>query len=99
MVLALLNGTPGEIYNIGVDGPELTVPELIQKIEKICSVKVPLNIVEAGGVYAEEPMRRCPDIAKAKKHLGYNPLIALDDGLRLFFDWALENYTGINPTV
>ena len=97
MFLALLNGRSGEIYNIGIDAPELSVPDLIQRIESSCGLKVPHNVVKPEEVYMDEPMRRCPDISKAKKYLGYNPSISLDDGLRLFFDWAIKNYTGSKP--
>jgi UDP-glucuronate decarboxylase len=97
MFLALLNGKSGEIYNIGVDTPELTVPDLIQRIENSCGLKVPHDIVKPEEVYLDEPMRRCPDITKAKMFLGYNPSISLDDGLKIFFEWALKNYTGSKP--
>lgn len=98
IVLALVNGTSGEIYNIGVDGPELTVIELIKRIEEACGIVVPHKISVPEDVYIDEPMRRCPDIGKARKFLGYSPSISLDDGLRMFFDWALKNYTGSGPT-
>lgn len=41
---------------------------------------------------ADEPSRRCPDISKASRELGYAPRIALEDGLRRFFGWALAVY-------
>lgn len=93
--LALINGESGEIYNIGVDGPELTVQALIHRIESVCNVSIPLNLVVPEAVYIDEPMRRCPNIEKAKVSLGYSPQVSLDDGLRLFFDWALKNYRGV----
>ena len=40
----------------------------------------------------EEPQRRCPDLKKSKIQLGYKPNQSLDDGLKKFFNWALENY-------
>jgi UDP-glucuronate decarboxylase len=97
MFLALLKGKAGETYNIGIDSPELNVVELISRIEQVCDLKVPHKIVEPESVYMDEPMRRCPDISKARDLLGYCPSISLDDGLRLFFDWALKTYTGARP--
>ena len=93
--LALLNAKAGEIYNIGMDAPELNVLELIQRIERVCEIKVPYTLVEPEDVYLDEPMRRCPDISKAKEFLGYNPLVTLDEGLRQFFEWSLQNYKGL----
>ena len=97
MFLALLNGRSGEIYNIGIDSPELSVTDLVQRIEDACGLRVPHKVVEPEAVYMDEPMRRCPDISKARKTLGYDPIISLDDGLKLFFDWALKTYTGARP--
>ncbi|MCJ7611137.1 MAG: SDR family NAD-dependent epimerase/dehydratase, partial [Candidatus Aminicenantes bacterium] len=31
--------------------------------------------------------RRCPDIALAKKQLGWEPRVSLDEGLRLSIDY------------
>jgi len=98
MFLALLNGKSGEIYNIGVDSPELSVPDLVKRIETVCGLEVPHNLVEPESVYADEPLRRCPSIEKAKACLGYNPAISLEDGLRLFFNWALKTYKGVKPS-
>ncbi len=92
--LALLKGKSGEIYNIGMDSPELNVVELIQRIEGVCGIKVPFEMVKPEEVYTDEPIRRCPDISKAKNYLEYNPVVSLDDGLRNFFQWSLQNYTG-----
>jgi UDP-glucuronate decarboxylase len=97
IMLALVDGTSGEIYNIGVDGPELTVIQLIKRIEEACGIVVPYKTSVPEDVYIDEPMRRCPDIGKARKFLGYSPLISLNDGLAMFFDWALKNYTGSGP--
>jgi nucleoside-diphosphate-sugar epimerase len=97
MFLALINGKSGETYNIGVDNPELTVPDLVKRIESVCGVEVPLMFVKPKSVYLTEPMRRCPSIAKANQHLGYTPRISLDAGLDLFFSWALTTYSGLRP--
>ena len=40
----------------------------------------------------DEPQRRCPDIAKAKKDLNYFPKVNLEDGLRNYLKWAKNNY-------
>jgi UDP-glucuronate decarboxylase len=90
--LALINGKCNEIYNIGLDTPELTVVELIEKIENILNLKIDWELVAAPDVYIDEPLRRCPDISKAKLEIGYNPIVQLDEGLKIFFEWAFLNY-------
>jgi len=93
--LALLNGTPSEIYNIGENKPEITVIELLELIQHVSGKKVPYILVEPTPVYMDEPLRRCPDISKAKRDLGYLPQITLEEGLVIFFNWALKRYTGV----
>ncbi len=43
----------------------------------------------------DEPQRRCPDISKAKAHLGYVPPVDLETGLTRFFSWTNDTYTGV----
>lgn len=92
LFLALLNGKSQQIYNIGLDNPELTVIELIERIERLLNKKIEWNLEDAPDVYVDEPLRRCPDISKAKSELGYDPVVTLDEGLHAFFEWALNEY-------
>ncbi|MDA8631235.1 NAD-dependent epimerase/dehydratase family protein [Litoricolaceae bacterium] len=94
LFMALLNGKTGEIYNIGCDNPEVSVLELLEIIEKQIGQRVPRKVVSPVDVYLDEPLRRCPDITKARKELGYSPDISLELGIDLFFKWALPRYTG-----
>lgn len=34
---------------------------------------------------------RCPDITRARKYLGWEPKVNLNEGLRMTFEWALKN--------
>ncbi len=79
-----------EIYNIGT-GKKTTIKNLITKISKLYnkrkSLKISFSKPTPGdllGSYA--------NIEKAKKHLGFVPSIKLDKGLRLFKDWAENNF-------
>lgn len=92
LFLALINGKPREIYNIGLDKPELTVVGLIERINTNLELNIDWELASAPEVYLSEPLRRCPDIAKARAELGYEPLVTLDEGLKSFFDWALTEY-------
>lgn len=94
-VLALLRGVPGEAYNVGAARPEVSMLDLVAAIERVLGRAVPLERVEYPDSYpADEPMRRCPDLTKARRQLDYAPRVELDDGLGRFMTWALDAYTG-----
>jgi UDP-glucuronate decarboxylase len=91
----ILKGVPGEAYNIGNPKPEISMLDLVKRLQTVLGRPVPHNIIEYPDSYpADEPNRRCPDIRKARLQLGFNPSVDLDDGLRRFFDWAIQVYTG-----
>jgi len=93
----LVRGHAGEAYNIGVESPEISVAELADRIAALgrelagyrgSVVRKP----SADGEYlVDNPARRCPLIAKAREHLGFDPKIGLDDALRRSFLWYRDN--------
>lgn len=92
----LLHGKAGEPYNIGNPSPEISVLDLVKTMKFVQpSGQAPVEYVvkpHPASYPADEPNRRCPDISKASRELGYAPRIGLEDGLRRFFGWALETY-------
>jgi UDP-glucuronate decarboxylase len=91
----ILGGVPGEAYNIGNPKPEISMVDLVQRIEGVLKRPISHNIVEYPDSYpADEPNRRCPDIHKARLQLKFEPMVDLDDGLQRFFSWANTIYTG-----
>ena len=95
LVKVILKGVPGEAYNIGNPNPEISVIQLIKKIESILGKQVNFNIVDYPDSYpADEPNRRCPDILKAKRQIRYQPKIEIDEGLSRFMKWSDSVYTG-----
>ncbi len=91
----LTRGVPGETYNIGNPKPEISMVGLVERVQEVLGRKVDWSLIEYPDSYpADEPNRRCPDIRKARTQLGYAPHVALDEGLRRFFDWAGRHYTG-----
>ena len=89
----LVDGAPGEPYNIGNPEPEISMTGLAERIGSVLGRDVRYELVPYPDTYpADEPNRRCPDISKAVEHLGYAPTVGLDDGLRRFFGWAEEAY-------
>jgi len=93
----LLSGRSGEAYNIGNPSPEISMRGLVELITKISGRPVKSEFIPYPESYpAGEPMRRCPDIAKAAKDVGYAPGVDLEHGLRTFFDWTEHAYTGMD---
>ena len=65
------------IYNVG-SGTEITVKELIEKIEKISGEKAKLNYLPEN---KEEIKKSRADITRIKK-LGWKPRVSLEEGIR-----------------
>lgn len=67
---------------------EFTVLQLAQIIKKLCNSKSEF-------VYRplpeDDPHRRNPDISKARKILKWEPVVDLDEGLRLVIEWFKRN--------
>jgi UDP-glucuronate decarboxylase len=93
----LVKGHNGEPYNVGTEQPEISMAELAQKVIATAS-----SLFGYGGklvhkpnpeadYLVDNPNRRCPNIEKARSHLGYNPTIGIDEGLRRSFIWYHHN--------
>lgn len=73
------DGTKGEIFNLG-NPDEYTVKDLAAKIIKLTGSKSETKY--SGTFRKDDPMRRQPDITKAKKILNWEPKVSLDEGLQ-----------------
>jgi UDP-glucuronate decarboxylase len=94
-LLVALKGEAGEAYNIGTSTPEVSMLELVGAIERVLGRTVAKEVVDYPSNYpGDEPNRRCPDLGKALLHLGYEPQVDLDEGLKRFLVWAFENFDG-----
>jgi len=71
--------TKGEIFNLG-NPDEYTIKDLAEKIIKLTGSKS--EIKYTGTFRQDDPMRRQPDITKAKTILGWEPVVGLDEGLQ-----------------
>jgi dTDP-glucose 4,6-dehydratase/UDP-glucuronate decarboxylase len=93
-------GRRGEAYNIGIEAPEISVAALAEKLvglsRDLLGYRGKVARAESGdGDYLKDnPERRCPVIAKAREHFGYDPSIGLDEGLRRTLIWYRENREG-----
>jgi UDP-glucuronate decarboxylase len=98
--LALLRGRPGEAYNVGVDGPEISMLDLAKTIAGLANdlfghqVKVVRGRSAEADYLVDNPNRRCPDITKARNELQYRPRVTLEEGLRRTMLWYSGNPGG-----
>ena len=92
-LLTLLDGKSGEAYNIGNPDNEISMVQLAGMFAKLVD-GASFDTVDYPSTYpAGEPNRRCPDITKARDHLGWQPAIPLRQGLEktiAFFDELLR---------
>jgi len=76
-----------EIINLGNHYP-ISLKELIMGIEKVTGTNA---IIEQFPDQAGDVPKTFADIGKAKQLLGYDPHTAIEDGLKKFYDWFMEN--------
>ena len=94
-LLALTN-CKFDFFNIGNDSPELSVLDFanifIKQAESLFnfSPKVIFRVSKDNDYLVDNPNRRCPNITKAKKLLGYNPTIEPYEGVRRYLIFLSE---------
>jgi UDP-glucuronate decarboxylase len=86
-----------DVFNIGIDVPEISVAELAaiyaRHAQRITgrTVTVEYQTSEDKEYLTHNPERRCPDIAKARERLGFDPAIKVDDGVGRFLEYLWQN--------
>jgi nucleoside-diphosphate-sugar epimerase len=96
---ALVRGRDGEPYNIGVERPEISVRELADRMVALGRElfgyrgRVIQGVSRDADYLIDNPARRCPVIDKARRDLGYEPSIELEDGLRRSLLWYADHRT------
>jgi len=81
-LMALLDSDITTPVNIGNPG-EFTMRELAHLVKEMTGSSSPIVSVPLPAEREGDPMQRCPDISLAKSHLGWEPTIALAEGLDL----------------
>ena len=82
-IYRLMNSEEHEPVNIG-NPQEITILEFAERIRKLLASEVPIIFRP---LPQDDPKQRCPDISKAKRILGWQPMIDLDEGLRLTLEF------------
>jgi dTDP-glucose 4,6-dehydratase len=81
--LATYPALAGEIVNLGADA-EWTLLALAQLVQRTAGTR---SSILFRPLPQDDPRRRRPDLQKARRLLGYEPRIALEEGLRRTIEW------------
>ena len=79
-----------DIFNIGIDEPEISVHDaaniFVKKGKRLFNYSGKINFIKSSDkdYLVNNPNRRCPSIKKAKELLDYNPSILPKDGIERF---------------
>ncbi len=74
----LMNSDFGEPVNLG-NPHEFTIVDIAHKIKELTGSKSEIVFKD---LPVDDPTKRCPDISRAKKMLGWEPKVGLDEGLK-----------------
>ena len=85
-IYRLMQSNEHEPVNIG-NPQEVTILEFAERIRALTGTKAPI-VFEP--LPQDDPKRRCPDITKARRILGWEPKVSLEEGLRLTFAFFRE---------
>lgn len=96
----LLKGASGHVYNIGNDTNEISMKDLAALVVSLEGNGASYELIPYPESYpAGEPMRRCPDISKAKEHLGFMLQTSLREGVSRFISWCKNDPYYISGTI
>jgi UDP-glucuronate decarboxylase len=82
--LAALDAARGQVINIG-NVNEITVLELAQKVIEVTGSQSPISFHP---LPEDDPLRRRPDVTRAKQILGWEPKVPLEKGLVRTVEWV-----------
>jgi UDP-glucuronate decarboxylase len=90
----LIDTSKPDVYNVGNPEPEIDMRALAKLFSEIAGSQNGFELIQYPSSYPEdEPNRRCPDINKIQRDLGYHPTVSLQEGLHRFISWSQSNYT------
>ncbi|MCS7246121.1 MAG: SDR family oxidoreductase [Thermomicrobium sp.] len=85
------DGLAGEVVNLG-NPDERSVLELAELVQRLCGRSVPLVFRPPR---PDDPIRRCPDITRARALLGWEPRVPLEEGVQETIRYYRHRLAGI----
>lgn len=85
----LLDTPTDQPVNLG-NPHEVRVIEIAEKIRRLAGSDSEIIFTDRP---VDDPEQRCPDITLAKKLLGWEPQVSLDEGLRMTVEWCREHWS------
>jgi dTDP-glucose 4,6-dehydratase len=82
-IYRLMNSDEHEPVNIG-NPQEITILEFAERVRALLGSEVPIIFKP---LPQDDPKQRCPDISKAKRLLGWQPKVNLNEGLQMTLDF------------
>lgn len=84
--LIFLDKAQGEVVNVG-GNKEVTILEIANLIKRLTNSE---SEIVFSVLPNDDPVRRNPNISKAKRVLGWKPKVGLEEGLRRMIGWVLK---------
>jgi dTDP-glucose 4,6-dehydratase len=94
-IYRLLESSEHEPVNLG-NPREITILEFAERVRKLVGAAVPIVFHP---LPQDDPKQRCPDVAKARRTLHWEPKVDLEEGLRLTYDFFRQQVTANGPAV
>ncbi len=86
--LIVNSASENETFNIGNENDEISMLNLAKKIVGIVDPNLKINLEDD---YNDSPVRRCPNMKKAKEVISISNYISLDEGISRCNDWYFDN--------
>lgn len=83
LIAAMERGAVGEAYNVG-RADEITVLEFAREVVREVGTDAAIRFVPGR---QQDIQRRCPDLTKSERDLGWKPVTSLGEGLRATVAW------------
>lgn len=87
-----IGGFAGEVVNLGSEH-EITIRTLAETVLDVCNTE---SDVVHRPLPEDDPQRRRPDLSKARRELGYEPAVGLQEGLERTIDHFRNAVDGTN---
>jgi len=83
MLLILLEGRPGEAYNMGNDREEVSMLKVAETLRQVAGIQEPVRYRRSEDQHylTDNPQRRCPDLARLRALGPFQPQVLLEEGL------------------